>query len=251
MLHVNKLNFSYDSEPVLNQISLHWKPGELISIIGENGSGKSTLIKLLCGINKTKENCITINGVILNSISLKNRAKLISYIPQNSTIDCDIKVYDFILMGRKPWFQWRESAEDCKKVIRILERFNIETLALRKMGDLSGGERQKVHIARSLVQDTPIIILDEPTNNLDIRFQVELMKILKKECHDNNKLIAMAVHDINLALRYSSDVLLLKKGTIVSSGSVHTALNEQTIRSAMDINNEIIDHRGIKIMIPV
>ncbi len=250
MIKVNDLSFSYGSRQVLSEISAHWEQGDLISLIGENGSGKSTLLKLLCGIFKSDEGQILIKGKELSSRNLKERSKLISYIPQSSSPDGGICVYDFILMGRKPWFGWQDSHRDRERVFQTMEQFSMEKMAMRKMGELSGGERQKVYIARALIQDTPIILLDEPTNNLDIRFQIELMEILSKESTTKGKLIIMAVHDINLALRYTDKVLMLKNGKIISKGSVHSALNEKAISSTMSISSEIIDHKGIKIMVP-
>ncbi len=154
------------------------------------------------------------------------------------------------MLGRKPWFTWRETKNDEKKVFDILEQLNIEDLAFRPLGELSGGERQKVILARTFVQDTSIIILDEPTNNLDLFFQFELFTILKNFAEKSGKTIITAIHDINIALRFAHTATLLKAGSIVDSGSSEVILTEESIFRMMGINNKIVKIDNIRIMIP-
>lgn len=250
MIKAVNLNFSYGMVSVLQNINIQWNCGNFISIIGENGSGKSTLIKCLSGFLNVDHSNIELKGAPINSLSLAERSRIIAYVPQRASFEKTTIVYDFILSGRKPWFFWKEGKHDRDLVFEVMDKFSIRNIALKRMDELSGGERQKVVIAKAIVQETPVIFLDEPTNNLDIRFQIELMEILKKEVSVKNKLIIMAIHDINLAMRYTSEALILKDGKIISGGTIEDAINENSIKTAMNINNEIISHKGIKIMIP-
>ncbi len=223
-IRVDKLTFSYSKRKVLDEISMNLiKPG-ITGLIGENGSGKSTLMRCLCGLLPFEKQKIYYNGKDLHRISIRKRAEIFSYVPQRIMHNREMRVYDYLLLGRKPYFQWEAGAEDLEIVDSIIEDFSLMNLAFRRMGELSGGELQKIVIARSFTQDTPVVFLDEPTNNLDIRYQLELMHILQDRCRRSGTFILMAVHDLNLAYRYSDWLALMHDGKIFYVGSPEDVL---------------------------
>jgi iron complex transport system ATP-binding protein len=164
--------------------------GWLTCVLGENGSGKSTLLKCISGILRPERGIVELDDRGIHNLHLRERARRIAYTPQYIKTDNAEVVYDFILLGRKPWFSWKEGEADKAAVFEIMEKLSISHLAFRRMGELSGGERQKVILARTFAQGTDIIILDEPTNNLDLSFQMELFHFLLREVREQGKLIS-------------------------------------------------------------
>lgn len=248
---IEGINYSYKNSCALEQVDLNFESSGLHFILGENGSGKSTLLKCLCGLLSPQKGKVFIDGKSVSETGVKERARIISYAPQHLSLENGIYVFDFILQGRKPWFIWRERTEDENLVFIVLEKFKISHLAFRLLGELSGGERQKVILARTFVQDTELIVLDEPTNNLDLSFQLDLFKILQEESLKSKRLIIVAVHDINMALRYSHTVTMLKKGRVISSGISRESLTEETIYKMMGVKNKIVNIDGLRFMIPL
>lgn len=194
-------------------------------ILGVNGAGKSTLIKLLNRLLKPRAGVIVLYGENLASLSLNEIARRVGYISQQNQ-SCDLTVTDYLLLGRKPHVRWNLSAVDEEIVFEILERLHLEALALRPLAQLSGGELQKTIIARALVQKPEILLLDEPTSNLDLKNQLEVMKIISQET-DNHKLTTIiAMHDVNLALRFASSFTLMKEKKILAAGGVEVMTQE-------------------------
>jgi len=245
------INFNYHENQVLFSVSGLVESGCLTCVMGANGSGKSTLLKCLSGILKPNRGHVMLGGSGLLNLGLKERARRIAYTPQYIKTDNAEVVYDFILLGRKPWFSWKEGEADKTAVFGILEKLSISPLAFRRMGELSGGERQKVILARTFVQGTDIIILDEPTNNLDLSFQMELFHFLLREALNNGKLIIVAVHDVNMALRFGSHAILLKDGRVVSSGTVQETVNEDSIMRTLNVKNRIVEIENTRVMVPL
>ena len=234
-IRVDNLTFSYAKREVLKGISLKQEGPGIVGLIGENGSGKSTLIRCLCGMLSSASERIFYNGFDLDSISIRKRAELFAYVPQRIMYNREMQVYDYLLFGRKPYFQWEAGDDDLEIVDCTIEDFKLESLALRKMGALSGGELQKIVIARSFIQQAPVVYLDEPTNNLDIRYQLELMQILREKTEKSGTLIVMAVHDLNLAYRYSDTLCLMHNGRIFVSGPPEDVLTEDNLLEAMGV----------------
>lgn len=250
-LSFSEIDFSYREKQVLFSISGAMEKGWLTCVLGENGSGKTTLLKCLCGILKPSGGTVNLDGSGVHSLKLNDRARQIAYAPQYIKTDNAEFVFDFLLLGRKPWFSWKEGDEDKRAVFKILEKLSIGHLVFRRLGELSGGERQKVILARTFVQGTDIIILDEPTNNLDLSFQLELFNFLQAESRDNGKMIIIAVHDINIALRFGTHGILIKEGRVVSSGLIHETVNEESILKTLNVRNRIIEIDKIRVMVPL
>ncbi|HAK47298.1 MAG TPA: ABC transporter ATP-binding protein [Spirochaeta sp.] len=167
-IKIDKLSFSYSKRKVIEDVSVEFSGPGIVGLIGENGSGKSTLIRCMCGLLKFDKSTIYYNNTDLHTLSVRKRAELFAYVPQRVMHNREMSVYDYLLLGRKPYFQWEAGIDDLEIVDAIIEDFKLKPLAFRKMGALSGGELQKIVIARSFTQQTPVVYLDEPTNNLDI-----------------------------------------------------------------------------------
>jgi iron complex transport system ATP-binding protein len=256
---VDDLTFAYDGHPVFRGLSASMTGPGIVGLIGENGSGKSTLLKTVAGILEPQGGTVTItgglggtdHGVRLHELPLSGRARLIGYVPQKGMQDQTSVVYDYVMLGRKPYFTWREREEDRRIVRELLEELEIADLAFRLTGELSGGERQKVVIARTLAQETSVLLLDEPTNNLDVRYQLELFEILSKKVRELGLLVITALHDLNIALRYCDSLILLKKGNLLASGPAREIITPEILADCFRIEAEILPAGGSMVVHPV
>ncbi|MDR1594022.1 MAG: ABC transporter ATP-binding protein [Prevotellaceae bacterium] len=219
MIDIKHLDFSYGNCDVLHDVSAQVRAGDFLAIIGPNGSGKSTLIKCIAGILNVKSGAILIDGKPSCNYPINQLAQTVAYIPQTEKGDLQSLVFDTVLAGRKPYIRWKPSEDDYSKVADVLHQLGIEHLSMRYVNELSGGQQQTVMIARALAQQTKILLLDEPTANLDLRHQLEIMNLLKILSF-NGLTIVMSLHDINLAIRYASHVLMLKDGGVLAYESV-------------------------------
>lgn len=218
MLKVDGLEFSFKDFQVLSGVSFEARKGEFVSILGNNGAGKSTLLKCIARLLKPKSGVVLIDGKDANSFSLHQLSKNVAYVPQRYTIN-RITVYEAILLGRKPHFTGLvPSSEDLEKVEMALELFELKHLAFRYLDEISGGELQKVVIARAFVQEPKVLLLDEPINNLDLKNQVEVLKILKRLSRQEGILVIVILHDLNLAIRFSDWFIFIKDRKIFASG---------------------------------
>lgn len=238
LLKVDNLKFGYGNDLVLNGISFNVKKGEFLSIIGPNGSGKSTLLKTLNNLYPTKSGEIFLEGNNINSLRRKDLAKKMALVLQDNNIEYDFTVEDIVLMGRHPHkrrFE-RENANDYKIVDESLEMTNTLELKDRLVTEISGGERQRVMIAKALAQKPSLILLDEPTSHLDINHQIEILKLLKKMNQEWGTTIILVIHDINLGIRYSDRVVMLNQGKIVEIGDSEKVITKDNIKIAYDID---------------
>lgn len=249
-ISVSNLHFAYHDIPIFSDFSIDFPDSGLVGLIGENGSGKSTFIKTVSGVYISIQGKITYNDVDIKTLNPQERARLIGYVPQHGIVDGNTIVYDYIMLGRKPYFDWRERPEDHRVVERLLAELDLEPLAFRMTGELSGGEQQKVLIARTLAQSTPVIFLDEPTSNLDIRYQTELLTLLRGKVENEGLVIIMAIHDLHLAYRYSDKLLLLKNGELLAYGDPEQVICEQNIKEAFSIDNTIIRAGEYRFVVP-
>jgi iron complex transport system ATP-binding protein len=218
LLEVDKLSFSYGKTQILKDISLGLKPGQVVSIVGPNGTGKTTLLKCMNAIYKTKQKAVFINGVDIQSIHHNHLAKLQGYVPQQGALHFPLTVMETVMLGRKPYISWGVKADDLQVVGDIMAYLGLEHFADRYLDELSGGERQKVLIARALAQEAQILMLDEPTSALDIKHQLEVLELLKSLAHEKHHLVVLILHDLELASRYSDHIILLNNGAIYAQG---------------------------------
>jgi iron complex transport system ATP-binding protein len=236
ILTVKNLDFAYEGSNVLNNISFNVEDGCFLSILGPNGSGKSTLVNLICKVLKKYKGTITIKGRNIENLSSKEIAKLVAVVPQYSNTGFDFLVGELIMMGRFPYISrfGREKKQDYDIVENVMEKTKTLPLYKKRFSELSGGEKQRVVIAQALVQDTPIVLLDEPTSHLDINFQIEIMELFHELNINEGKTIIGVFHDINLAVNYSKDAILLKNGIIFNYGEINDIITKENIKKVFN-----------------
>lgn len=245
---VDDVCFSYgkgnSSVPVFKDLVLDIHGPQLVSIIGPNGVGKSTLIHCMNKILQPTEGCVYVGGMDVSKIDGKSLAKVIGYVPYTSSDSFPLNVTETVLMGRFPHSKWGSSGKDLEIVESVLKLLNIEDLALRSFNELSAGQHQKVMLARGLAQEPKILLLDEPTSNLDVRYQVEITRILRDLAHDKGIIIIMISHDINIAAKYSDNMIMLKNGGIYAVGKPSDVVTEDNIRFVYEIGCKVVDDNG-------
>lgn len=249
ILETEGLEFSYDDEiRVLNDIDLELKKGEIMAVIGPNGSGKSTLLKCLDNILESQRGRVLVDGVDIDEYDLGELPKKIGYVPQVEEKGFLSTVLDTVLMGRKPYISWKPSDKDLRITEEIIEELGIKSIAMRDIHNLSGGQRQKVFIARAVAQQPDILLLDEPTSSLDLKHQLEVLNIIKEQTEEGIGVI-MAIHDLNMAVRYSDRIVMLKDGEIYESGD-REIITPERIERVYDVKVHVGEHEGWMIVIP-
>ena len=239
------LGFSYNKDkPVLTNISITLDKPELVSILGPNGVGKSTLIHCMNRILKPTEGTVRFNDRDITDYSLKELATLEGYVACMSPDSFPMTVADSVLLGRHPRSNWRSTKEDVGIVYDVLRQVGIEDLALRQFNSLSAGQHQRVMLARGLAQQTPILLLDEPTANLDVKHQLEVTRMLKDLSREKSILIIMICHDLNIAAKYSDRIIMLKGGKVFANGTAEEVITEENIREVYGVGCRIIDDEG-------
>jgi len=237
--HITATNLSagYNSELILKNIAFSIKKGELVTIVGPNGAGKTTLLRVLAKYLEPKSGTVLIEGFDLKKLNQALLSKKLSVVPQVEEPVFNFKVEDFILMGRIPYLKRTgfESEKDFKILQKVLKLVRCEHLVGRRLNQVSGGERRKVLIARALVQDPKILLLDEPTLHLDLNSQIEIMNLLKNLTKKKITVIT-TLHDLNLAIQYSSRIMLLSNGKILCFGEPEKVLNKSNIKKAFNID---------------
>ena len=202
MLELRDLSFAYPvGRPLLGGLSFTFRSGGICAVLGPNGTGKTTLLKLLLGILKPSSGEILLSGMPIGRMTAQRRARKLAYIPQDVSLRFPLSVFEFVLLGRKPWFVWGPSPSDVALTGTVLSRLDLDALAERSLANLSGGQRQKVALARALVQETDWLLLDEPTSSLDLRHQVEVLTTVRRVATKQGKGVILSMHDINLAAR--------------------------------------------------
>lgn len=236
IIEVHNLSYKYIDEWVLKNINFDVIRGEILGIVGPNGSGKSTLLKLLSGVLKPVEGEILLLGRPLTQLKRKAISRIIGVVPQNTVIGFPFTAQEMVLMGRAPhlgMFQM-ESQKDFKMVEQAMQYTNSLEFADRKISELSGGERQRVIIARALAQEPKIILLDEPTSHLDLKYQVEIFDLVRQLNQENQMTVVVVSHDLNLAGEYCDRLILLKEGEIYEIGAPKKILTEENIKAVYD-----------------
>lgn len=249
-IRIRDLIFSYDKNRILNGISMDIERGEFVSIIGPNGTGKSTLVQCINGILKIQQGVLSIYGMNIRHMNYKDIASYVSYVPQVSTSLFHMNVLDMVLLGRRPFMTWKHRKSDKLIALKALEALNIAHLAMRRFDELSGGQKQKVIIARALAQQAEIIILDEPINHLDIRHQIEVMDILKRLVKEENVTVIGVIHDLNIATKYSDKVVILNRGEIVDIGKPNRVLTKENIAKVYGVEIKHVHFENEMLIVP-
>jgi iron complex transport system ATP-binding protein len=244
------LSFSYGERPVLEGISFTLEEGEVLGVVGPNGCGKTTLIKCIDQI-LVPEGELRIRGKPVPEYRHEELARAVAYVPQALSIGMAMSVLEVVLMGRRPHVRWRISDHDLGLVTGVLERLGISHLAFRKLTQVSGGERQKVMIARALVQEPLLLLLDEPTSALDVRHQLEVMALVRSVVRDQNIGAMLAIHDLNLASRYCDRILVLNHGRVVDTGKPADLLNPGLIEQVYGVRAVVGSEGGLPFILPI
>ncbi|NLN17183.1 MAG: ABC transporter ATP-binding protein [Firmicutes bacterium] len=248
ILTVEGLEFAYPSRPVLRDISLSIAKGDFLAVLGTNGAGKSTLLKCINRILKPQMGTVLIGGDDAGTLSRRELACRIGYVPQHIE-RTRTTVFDAVLLGRKPYIRWEASAEDMEIARQALRTLGLEDYALRYVDELSGGERQKVVIARALAQRPQLLLLDEPTHSLDLRNQFEVARLIQRIVKEEHLAAIAAIHDLNLAMRFANKFILLKDGAIFAAGGFEV-MTQGNIESVYSLPVEIKQFGDIPVVIP-
>lgn len=244
MLEIYDLHVAYTDRPVLSGVSLEVQPGEILAVIGPNGAGKSTLLRAVSGVIPWRSGSVRVAGQELSRLSPAMRARHLAVVPQARSLPAAFTVYQTVLMGRTPYLGWlgQAGALDHAHVRLALERARLNNLAQRRVGELSGGEQQRVLLARALAQDTPVLLLDEPTTHLDLQHQSSLLNLVRQLAAGQNLAVLMVLHDLNLAGLYADRVALLVQGRLLANGSPQEVLTEHNLAAVYNIPVHVVPH---------
>jgi len=245
-LSTRHFNFSYGRDAVLKDVTAAFSPG-LTALVGPNGAGKSTLVQCLAGILPAKGS-VLLDGVSSTSSGFQMLREKMSYLPQSTPDGGSLTVFEMVLLGLVGALGLRVGEEETETVRRVLEDFEMEHLAFRRVDALSGGQRQMVALAQAIVKDPEILLLDEPLNSLDLHHQFEMLDYLQAWTRRAERITIMVVHDLNLAARYADRVLMLDHGTVAAHGTPSEVLTPALLRSVYSIHAEVSSHPSTGIL---
>ncbi len=248
ILEVDNLTFGYHGTRVLEDICFSIRKGSVTAILGPNGVGKTTLIKCLNRILTPWKGKVAVKKIDISGMSIKDIAKRISYVAQKNDAP-KMTVFDAVLMGRFPHTKYMAGKKDLEKVAAVMKKLNLSSMGLKHLDRLSGGELQKVAIARALVQETDLLLLDEPTSSLDLRNQTQILELIRHIVHGHNIAAVMTMHDLNSALRYADYYICLKGKSIFDSGRI-SEITPETISDVYGVKVDIINHKGYPVVVP-
>ena len=249
ILEVDGVEFQYKSKEVLKEIKFELKRNEILSILGPNGVGKTTLLKCMNAILKPKRGTVLIEDEDVLKLEQIEIARRLGYVPQRCE-PARLTAFDAILLGRMPHIKWNISTEDVMIVEDTIKKLNLDDMALRYIDELSGGELQKVGIARAIAQNPKLLLLDEPTSSLDLKNQLEILDTVKEVVKKENVSAIMTMHDLNLAFRYSDKFLFLKNGTIFAAGRMED-ITPDIIREVYGVPVTIQNYQDVSVVIPI
>mgnify|MGYP004615238437 FL=1 len=240
--------FPHASKPVFEELSFEAHAGTMTAILGNNGAGKSTLLNLLASIATPSAGEVRVGGRSLREMSRRETAQHIAYVTQQQRIP-HLSVYDEVLLGRKPHVSWSISEHDRAVVAAAIKRMELEPFVDRYCDELSGGERQKVYIARAIAQETEALLLDEPTSALDPKNQMEVLQVVRDITTQASLATVMVIHDVNLALRFCDRFVLMRNGEIIARGGID-AVTDEALSQAYDMPMRIVEIDNAKLAIP-
>ena len=251
ILQTQAINFSYDQDTVLHSISMNVSPGEFIGILGPNGSGKSTLLKLLGGVLKPDSGQLYFKERNYLDYKQKQLAQSITWVPQEHPMAFNFKVSEIVLMGRHPYLSafTFEGVDDVKIAHSAMERTQTLQFAQRNFNEISGGEKQRVVIAGAIAQEPELMILDEPTSALDIKYQIQILNILKQLNENQQTTIILAVHDLYLASKFCTRLILLDEGKVFKDGTTEDVLQKEPIEKVYGVKVHVIHDQNGNIII--
>ena len=243
MMQVKNLCYHYKGCPeVLKDVSFDIAPGQFLAILGNTGAGKSTLLKCFNHILKPDSGQVLLDGENLLQLPGKEVAKQVAFVSQ-SVPDTQMTVHDVVMLGRRPYMKWGFTEEDHQIVHDAMHRLDVEDMRGRFLNQLSGGEKQKVMLARALAQQPKVLLLDEPTSALDIQNQYGVLKMVRSICHKDNMVAVVVIHDLNLALRFCDRFLLLKDGQVYRHGD-RSILDSTALKEVYGVAAKVVEIEG-------
>ncbi|MGM0381448.1 MAG: ABC transporter ATP-binding protein [bacterium] len=249
MLEIENLTAGYSaSSPVLEEINLSLKEGEIIGLLGPNGAGKTTFLRCINGVVAPDEGSIRVEDREVLKMPVEEIARYFGYLPQENESG-RMTVFDAVFLGRRPYIGWKPGKEDLEKTNAIINQLGLEDLKLRHTDQLSGGELQKVCIARALVQEPLVLLLDEPTGSLDLKNQREIMQTIKRVVKEHEVGAIISMHDINLALQYTDCVVFLKDGKIFTRRPPDQ-VEEETVEAVYETEVDIVSDGNKRVVVP-
>ena len=249
ILTADDLSFAYKNHETLKKIAFSVHQGEVTVILGPNGVGKTTLLKCLNRILRPRKGEVRVNNKPIMTMGVKEISKQIAYVAQTSE-PARVTVFDAILMGRKPHMGVRPNQADLKKVDAVIKHLNLAELSLKPLDKMSGGELQKVCIARALAQETGILLMDEPTASLDLKNQTHILGLIRHIVKDHAMAAVMTMHDLNTALRYADRYVFLKNKTVYSTGKIQD-ITPEMVTHVYGLRVEILHHKGFHLVVPL
>lgn len=254
IFQIKNLNFSYGNHQVINDMNLQIERGLITTLIGANGCGKSTLFNLMTKNLKAAQGEILLNGEDIRKMKLRDFAKNVSIVHQYNTAPADLTVEKLVSYGRTPFHRMGIShnlKEDEEKIYRAMEITNTLKYKNKPVSKLSGGQKQRVWIAMALAQDTKVLFLDEPTTYLDVRYQLQILKMIKRLNLERGITIVMVLHDINQSIYYSDRIVAMKDGKILAGGVPKSVITPQLVKSVFDVDLKVKELNGKPFVIPV
>ena len=242
MIKGKELSFNYSGEKnIINDLDIEIKEGEITTIIGPNGCGKSTLLSILCALNKSKKGQVYLENVDMNNLKYKDIAKILATVHQQNSVPKDIKVEELVSYGRYPHKSYSKGSDNEDKAIVewALNSTGLTKLKDKSVMNLSGGERQRAFISMALAQKPKILFLDEPTTYLDIFHQIEILEIVKKLNEESGLTVVMVLHDINQAIKYSHNIVVMKDGKIVKEGKSNLIIDKDLLKEVYRVDGII------------
>ena len=239
MITLNDIHVSFGSRCILDGISARVAEGRITAVMGPNGCGKTTPLRCIGGLLEPTEGEVLVAGRRVGEYPARELARQVAFVRQHAQTDFDFSAFETVLMGRNPYQRHlqNESQEDWDIVERCMRQTGTWHLRLARPAEMSGGELQRVMIARALAQDTPLLLMDEPVSNLDIAHQLDIMRLLRNA----DKTTVIVIHDLNLALRFCDDVLLLHEGGLLFHGPIAEGLTPERIRTVYGVGSHLTD----------
>ena len=244
MIEIQNVAYAYGKQKILKNVSLTIQEGMVTAMIGANGAGKSTLLNLTANLLEHQQGTILLDGVNMAQMKAREIATQVAILKQTQQLNMKIAVRDLVSFGRYPHSQGRLTDEDEVKIQEAISYMKLEDIADRYINELSGGQRQRAYIAMILAQDTKYVFLDEPLNNLDVKYSIEMMITLRKLVRDLGKTVVIVIHDINFAAAYADHIVAMKDGQIVQEGPAAQIIDKDVLKEVFDQDFHITELAG-------
>ena len=252
-IDIKNLTVKAGAKTLINDVTLSVEAGTWLTIIGPNGAGKTSLVETVAGIRKIDAGSIAITGQDIGGLSERERARLVALVPQNPFVPSGMSVRDYVALGRTAYHGMMRapSAGDRAIVDSVIERLSLQEFAKRNVATLSGGERQRMVLARTLAQSTMVVVLDEPITGLDLRHQMDLLELLKKEVADCGLTVLATLHDLTLAGQFADRLVLLDKSLVVLDGPARDVIRNAELANRYGMQLRVVDVDGADVVVPV